>query len=115
MGQKDENFFKIDDHEGGIPRELAAGVTARIFPGAQAMVSVVRLNPNSHTKSHAHPQEQLGVPSVGKRHADSGRRGPDTPCDIDPSGSRGSSVISSIDYEYSSRLFPSWPRWRCGA
>ena len=74
MGQKDKNFFKIDDHEGGIPRELAAGVTARIFPGAQAMVSVVRLNPNSHTKSHAHPQEQLGVPSVGKRHADSGRR-----------------------------------------
>ena len=34
MGQKDENFFNIDDHEGGIPRELAAGVTARIFPGA---------------------------------------------------------------------------------
>ncbi len=60
MSQKDENFFNIDDHEGGIPRELAAGVTARIFPGAQAMVSVVRLDPNSHTKSHAHPQEQWG-------------------------------------------------------
>lgn len=60
MSQKDENFFNINDQEGGIPRDLAAGVTARIFPGAQAMVSVVRLEPNSHTKSHAHPQEQWG-------------------------------------------------------
>jgi quercetin dioxygenase-like cupin family protein len=46
---------------GGIERELAAGITARIFPGQNVMLSVVRLAPRSVSPVHAHPQEQWGV------------------------------------------------------
>ena len=58
--QADRNFFNIDDQDSGIGRRLADGVTARIFPGQQAMVSVVRLAPGTCTTSHSHPQEQWG-------------------------------------------------------
>ena len=58
--QADENFFNIDDPVAGIARQLAEGVTARIFPGEQAMVSVVRLAPGRSTTAHSHPQEQWG-------------------------------------------------------
>jgi len=58
--QADENFFSIDDPDAGIARQLAEGVSARIFPGEQAMLSVVRLAPGSRTTAHAHPQEQWG-------------------------------------------------------
>ena len=58
--QADENFFNIDDPDAGIARQLAEGVTARIFPGEQAMVSVVRLAPGRSTTAHSHPQEQWG-------------------------------------------------------
>ena len=58
--QPDENFFNIDDPDAGIARQLAEGVTARIFPGEQAMVSVVRLAPGRSTTAHSHPQEQWG-------------------------------------------------------
>lgn len=61
MTQKDTNFFNIDDPQQGIPRELADGVTARIFPGEQAMVSVVRVAPGAKTSSHSHAQEQWGL------------------------------------------------------
>ena len=61
MTQKDTNFFNIDDPQQGIPRELADGVTARIFPGEQAMVSVVRVAPGARTSSHSHAQEQWGL------------------------------------------------------
>ncbi len=47
--------------EGGIMRELAAGVTARVFPGVNAMLSVVTLEPHSVSPVHAHPNEQWGV------------------------------------------------------
>jgi quercetin dioxygenase-like cupin family protein len=47
--------------QGGIVRELAAGVTARVFPGVNAMLSVVTLEPYSVSPVHAHPQEQWGV------------------------------------------------------
>jgi quercetin dioxygenase-like cupin family protein len=46
---------------GGIARELAPGVTARVFPGVNAMLSVVTLEPRSVSPVHAHPQEQWGV------------------------------------------------------
>jgi quercetin dioxygenase-like cupin family protein len=48
-------------NEGGIVRELAAGVTARVFPGVNAMLSVVTLEPHSVSPVHAHPNEQWGV------------------------------------------------------
>ena len=46
---------------GGIVRQLAAGVTARVFPGVNARLSVVTLEPHSVSPVHAHANEQLGV------------------------------------------------------
>ena len=46
---------------GGILRELAPGVTARVFPGEHAMLSVVTLEPGGVSPVHAHPNEQWGV------------------------------------------------------
>ncbi|MDH3316986.1 MAG: cupin domain-containing protein [Gammaproteobacteria bacterium] len=45
----------------GIQRTLSEGITTRIFPGEQAMLSVVRIEPHSLGKVHSHPQEQWGV------------------------------------------------------
>jgi quercetin dioxygenase-like cupin family protein len=45
---------------GGITRELAPGITARIFPGVHAMLSIVTLEPNSVSPVHSHPNEQWG-------------------------------------------------------
>ncbi len=47
--------------EGGIPRTLAEGVRARIFPGTHLMLSVVELEPGSESPVHSHPNEQWGV------------------------------------------------------
>jgi unsaturated pyranuronate lyase len=47
--------------EGGIERELAPGVRARVFPGVHAMLSVVTLEPHAVSPVHSHPQEQWGV------------------------------------------------------
>ncbi len=47
--------------EGGIPRTLAKGIQARIFPGTHLMLSVVELDPWSESPVHAHPNEQWGV------------------------------------------------------
>ena len=47
--------------EGGIPRELAKGIRARVFPGEHVMLSVVELEPWSESPVHAHPNEQWGV------------------------------------------------------
>ncbi len=46
---------------GGIERQLAPGVTARVFPGEHAMLSVVTLEPGAVSPVHAHPNEQWGV------------------------------------------------------
>ena len=56
-----ENFFNLDDLSQGIARNLAKGVSTRMFPGDQAMLSVVRLEPGSYSDEHSHPQEQWGV------------------------------------------------------
>ena len=48
-------------HTGGILRELAAGVRARVFPGVNAMLSVVTLEPGSVSPVHSHANEQWGV------------------------------------------------------
>ena len=56
-----ENFFNLDDSDQGILRDLAPGVSTRIFPGDHAMLSVVRLEPGCESEVHSHPQEQWGV------------------------------------------------------
>ncbi len=59
MSQR-ENFFNIDATDQGIARQLADGLTTRIFPGERAMVSIVRVAPNASGTVHSHPQEQWG-------------------------------------------------------
>lgn len=56
-----ENFFNLDDFDGGIQRELAPGLTTTIFTGDHAMLSVVRFEPHCKGTLHHHPQEQWGV------------------------------------------------------
>lgn len=60
MSTKQE-FFNLDDTTRGILRELAPGLTARIFVGDNAMLSVVTIEPNAEGQVHSHPQEQWGV------------------------------------------------------
>jgi len=54
-------FFNLDDPSLGIQRELAPGLSARIFVGDQAMLSVVTIEPNAEGTIHSHPQEQWGL------------------------------------------------------
>ena len=56
-----DTFFNFADLSGGIARTLAEGIETRVFPGEQAMFSVVSFEPNSEGSIHAHPEEQWGV------------------------------------------------------
>jgi quercetin dioxygenase-like cupin family protein len=60
MSQRDE-FHNLGDTAAGLFRELAPGVTTRIFAGEQAMLSVVEIAPNAEGVMHHHPEEQWGV------------------------------------------------------
>jgi len=53
--------FNLNDLTQGIQRQLGEGISTRVFPGDQAMLSIVRLEPHSRGQLHAHPQEQWGV------------------------------------------------------
>lgn len=53
--------FNLADAAQGIARKLGEGITTRIFPGQQAMLSVVRIEPHAIGTVHSHPQEQWGV------------------------------------------------------
>lgn len=64
MSQKAE-FHNLDQPDDGLERELAAGVTTRIFAGEQAMLSVVTMAPNAQGTLHHHPEEQWGVLLAG--------------------------------------------------
>jgi quercetin dioxygenase-like cupin family protein len=68
MSQTD-NFFNLDALQQGLSRQLADGMTTRVFPGDDAMISVVRIEPNRSGSIHSHPQEQWGlcVRGSGKR------------------------------------------------
>ncbi len=57
----DGTVFNLHDMSQGIARELAPGITTRIFPGDQAMLSVVRIKPGAEGTPHSHPEEQWGV------------------------------------------------------
>ena len=54
-----EHFHNLK--RGGIPRQLAEGLSARVFPGEHLMLSVVEIAPGSVSPVHAHPNEQWGV------------------------------------------------------
>jgi quercetin dioxygenase-like cupin family protein len=60
MGQAEE-FHNVHDESQGLARELAPGVTTRIFPGEQAMLSVVTIAPHGAGTLHSHPEEQWGM------------------------------------------------------
>ncbi len=60
MSQRDE-FHSLNDLSDGLLRELAPGLTTRIFPGDQAMLSIVDIAPDAEGKVHHHPEEQWGV------------------------------------------------------
>jgi quercetin dioxygenase-like cupin family protein len=60
MSQKSE-FHNIDNPSDGLFRELAPGLTTRIFAGEQAMLSIVTIAPNTQGTMHHHPEEQWGV------------------------------------------------------
>lgn len=50
-----------DDEGGGILRELADGMRARIYAGEHSMLSIVRVAPHTRGTIHSHPEEQWGV------------------------------------------------------
>ncbi len=58
--QHPEWAFNVNDASQGIARQLAEGLTARIFVGENAMLSVVHIEPHSAGKIHNHPEEQWG-------------------------------------------------------
>jgi quercetin dioxygenase-like cupin family protein len=60
MSQAKE-FHNLDSTVDGLLRELAPGVSTRIFPGEQAMLSVVTIAPDAIGTMHHHPEEQWGV------------------------------------------------------
>ena len=60
MSQAKE-FHNLDNPADGLFRELAPGVTTRIFAGEQAMLSVVTIAPHAQGTMHHHPEEQWGV------------------------------------------------------
>ena len=53
--------FNLADAAQGIARTLGEGITTRIFPGQNVMLSVVRIEPHATGTVHSHPQEQWGV------------------------------------------------------
>ncbi len=61
-----ENFFNLSDPTQGIPRQLTEGVSTRVFPGAQAMLSLVTIEPNAEGRMHSHPEEQWGIMLEGE-------------------------------------------------
>lgn len=58
---KNKLFFNLNDLTQGICRDLAPGLSTRIFPGDQAMLSIVTLAPGAEGVLHTHPEEQWGV------------------------------------------------------
>jgi hypothetical protein len=55
MSQAKE-FHTLHDPSDGLFRELAPGLTTRIFSGEHVMLSVVTLAPNSEGLMHHHPR-----------------------------------------------------------
>jgi quercetin dioxygenase-like cupin family protein len=60
VSQKAE-FHNLDNPSDGLLRELAPGVSTRIFSGEHAMLSIVTIAPGAMGTMHHHPEEQWGV------------------------------------------------------
>jgi unsaturated pyranuronate lyase len=58
---KPEWLFNLYDENQGIARQLAEGVSQRIFVGENIMMSVARFDAHSESTVHSHPEEQWGV------------------------------------------------------
>lgn len=56
-----DHFYNLDDPTQGAHRQLAPGLSARIFEGDRSMLSIVTVAPNAKGKIHSHPEEQWGV------------------------------------------------------
>ena len=56
-----QNFFNLDSLDQGISRTLAEGMSTRVFAGDEAMISIVRIDPDKAGSVHSHPQEQWGL------------------------------------------------------
>lgn len=59
--KKHPEFHNIDDASDAIQRQLAEGLSASIYPGDQAMISVVTVDPGAAGTLHHHPEEQWGL------------------------------------------------------
>ncbi|WP_193368775.1 cupin domain-containing protein [Pelagibius marinus] len=57
---QEQLFFNIDSAEGGVPRELAPGITTTVFSGEHAQISIVRFEAGAKGTLHHHPEEQWG-------------------------------------------------------
>ena len=58
---KHPEFHNIDDSSDAVVRQLDDGLTAHIYPGDQAMISVVTVAPGAEGSMHDHPEEQWGL------------------------------------------------------
>ena len=56
-----ENCFDRKEPWQGIARQLGEGLSTRVFPGEQAMLALVTIEPNAQGRLHSHPEEQWGV------------------------------------------------------
>jgi len=56
-----KNFYNLNDMSQGIARGLTEGLNARVFPGEQAMISVVNIEAGHKGKLHSHAEEQWGL------------------------------------------------------
>ncbi|MCH7487049.1 MAG: cupin domain-containing protein [Proteobacteria bacterium] len=56
-----DDFFNLDDPDQGIFRQLAPGISTRVFVGDKAMLSVVTLAADAEGRVHSHAEEQWGV------------------------------------------------------
>lgn len=65
----EQTFFPAADADAGLFRQLAEGVSTRLFPGDQAMLSFVKVEPGASGALHHHPEEQWGyvLSGGGKR------------------------------------------------
>lgn len=60
MSQTD-NFFNLDALKQDLSRQLADGMITRVFADDDAMISIVRIEPNMSGSVHSHPEEQCGL------------------------------------------------------
>ena len=60
MGEARE-FYNLHDQAQGQHRDLAPGLSTRVFVGDHSMLSLVTFEPNGEGQIHSHPEEQWGV------------------------------------------------------